>query len=44
MMLLVDVLDEDIDSPRILGLVECFADQLEACGKRITVGLTENDL
>ena len=44
MMLLVDVLDEDVESPRVLALVEHFADQLEACGERITVRLTENDL
>jgi hypothetical protein len=31
-MILVDVLDDEIDSPRILGLIDRFADQLDACG------------
>lgn len=32
-MILVDILDDEIDSPQMTGLVERFADQLDACGE-----------
>ena len=35
-MILVDILDDEIDSPQMTRLVERFADQLNACGELLT--------